>query len=301
MTKTRDWGKVLVAAGVAAGLGAAQPALAQDEPIKVGWTNLTEQAMLGYMAALIIEEHLGLEVEQVPNLGGTGIAQQALLDGAIDVFPDYTGDALANVLGEDPITDPREAFEFVKQAYLERHDITWLEPTPFNNTYALALKRELAEELGITTISDLAPHAAEWTLGSSVEFAGRPIDGYAGMIQHYGFDFGSIRPMDVGLMYSSIDAGEVDVIVAFATDARIELVDLRVLEDDKYFFPAYNAAITVRNEILDAHPEIAEAINAVIATLDTETQVRLNARADIEQIPVEQVAEDYLRELGVIE
>lgn len=278
-----------------------QTANAQDEPIKVGWTNLTEQAMLGEMAALIIERQLGLPVERVGNLGGTGLARQALLNGSIDVFPDYTGDALANVLNEDPITDPQKAYNRVAEAFQEQYDITWLEPTPFNNTYALALKRDRAEELGISTISDLEPHAADWTLGSSVEFAGRPIDGYPGMTDHYGFEFGSISPMNVGLMYSSIDAGEVDVIVAFATDARIELVDLKVLEDDKSFFPAYNAAITVRNDVLEAHPEIADAINAVMQTLDTETMIALNARADIQQIPIEQVAEDYLKEIDAIE
>lgn len=288
-----------VAAGALA-LGA--PGAAQaDTVVRVGFPNQTEQAMLGYMAALILERQLGFTVELAPNLGGTAIGQRAIIEGAIDVFPDYTGDALANQLQEDPITDPMEAFERVATQYDERFDITWLAPTAFNNTYALAVKRDKAEELGLATISDMEPHAGDWRLGSSVEFAGRPIDGYPGMIAHYGFDFGAIRPMDIGLMYSSIDAGEVDVIVAFATDARIELVELQVLEDDKYFFPAYNAAITVRNELLDRHPEIREAIDAVIATLDTDTQISLNARADIEQVPIDRVAEEYLRSIGAID
>jgi osmoprotectant transport system substrate-binding protein len=285
----------------AAMLLAAGTAAAQERTVRVGFPNQTEQAMLGYMAALIIERKLGMPVELAPNLGGTAIGQQAIIEGAIDVFPDYTGDALANVLQEDPLTDPAAAYERVASQYNERYGITWLAPTPFNNTYALALKRDTAEELGIETISDMEPHAGEWTLGSSVEFAGRPIDGYPGMTGHYGFEFGSIRPMDIGLMYSAIDSGQVDVIVAFATDARIELVNLTVLEDDKYFFPAYNAAITVRNDLLEKHPEIADAINEVIAGLDTETQISLNAKADIEQIPIDKVAEDYLKEIGAID
>lgn len=299
----RGLSRLAAATAAAALLSALVPASveAQDRPIRIGFPNQTEQAMLGYMAALIIERQLGLEVELTPNLGGTGIGQTAIIEGALDIFPDYTGDALANVLKEDPITEPMAAFDRVASQYQELYGITWLAPTQFNNTYALALKSELAAERSIATISDLEDHAPDWRLGSSVEFAARPIDGYPGMVGAYGFEFGSIRPMDIGLMYTSIDAGQVDVIVAFATDARIGLVGLTVLEDDKFFFPAYNAAITVRNEVLEQHPEIAEAINAVIANIDTETQIALNGRADIDNIPLDVVAEDYLREVGAID
>lgn len=293
---------VAVAALAATALvaGTQGPAFAQDEPIKIGFPNQTEHAMLGYMAALIVEKKLGLTVELAANLGGTAIGQQAILSGAIDIYPDYTGDALANVLKEEPITDPAKAYERVASQFKEKYDITWLAPTKFNNTYALALKKDKAEELQISTISGLEKHAADWTLGSSVEFAGRPLDGYPGMATAYGFKFGSIKPMDIGLMYTSIDAGQVDVIVAFATDARIEKVGLKVVDDDKHFFPAYNAAITIRNEVLEAHPEIADAINSVLSNLDNETQTKLNARADIDNIPVDKVAEDYLKEIGVL-
>jgi osmoprotectant transport system substrate-binding protein len=276
-------------------------AAAQEAPVRIGFPNQTEQAMIGYMAALIVERQLGLEVEISGNLGGTGIGQQAIIEGALDIFPDYTGDALANILKEAPLTEPAAAYERVASQYKEKYDIIWLAPTKFNNTYALALKADRAAELNISTISDLEPHAGAWSLGSSVEFAARPIDGYPGMAKAYGFEFGSIKPMDIGLMYTSIDAAQVDVIVAFATDARIGKVGLRVLDDDKFFFPAYNAAITVRGELLAKHPEIGPAIDAVIGQIDTETQVRLNARADIDNIPVEVVAEDYLREIGAIE
>lgn len=292
--------RISTSAALAVSLSLAPVQAQAADTIKVGWTNLTEQAMLGYMAALIIEKQLGLATEQVANLGGTGIAQQALISGSIDVFPDYTGDALANVVKADPIPDPKKAFDAVHDYYKEKLGITWLAPTPFNNTYALALKKAKADELGISKISDLAAHAGKWTLGSSVEFAARPIDGYPGMSKHYGFTFNSIKPMDVGLMYTAIDSGDVDVIVAFATDARIEKVNLKVVDDDKYFFPAYNAAITIRTEVLEKHPEIKDAIEKVFTKLDTVTQTKLNARVDIDNVPVEKVAEDYLKEIGVI-
>src|SRR5262249_7700838 len=232
--------------------------------------------------ALIIEKKLGIPVERINNLGGTGIAHQSIINGAIDIYPDYTGDALANVLKLDPITDPPKAWQAVYDGYQKDYKITWLKPTPFNNTYALALKEATAAKLNITTISGLAPQAPDWKLGCSVEFAGRPLDGYPGMAKHYGFKFGTIKPMDVGLMYTAVDSGSVDVIVAYAPDARIGKVGLRVLEDDKLFFPSYNAAITARDDVLKAHPEITAAVEAVTSTLKTEVQIKLNGRADID-------------------
>jgi osmoprotectant transport system substrate-binding protein len=284
----------------AAAVTAFAPRLRAASAIKVGWTTDTEQSILGNMTALILEKKLGLTVERVGNLGGTGIAHQAIIDGAIDIYPDYTGDALANVLKQDVITDPQKAWQAVADGYAKEYKITWLKPTPFNNTYALALKEAKAAELNIASITDLGAQASGWKLGCSVEFAGRPIDGYPGMAKHYGFEFGEIKPMDVGLMYTAVDSGDVDVIVAFATDARIGKVGLRVLADDKLFFPSYNLAITVRDEILAANPGIAEAVEAATGTLETQVQIRLNGRADIDGVPPETVAEDYLKELKIL-
>jgi glycine betaine/choline ABC-type transport system substrate-binding protein len=289
------------AAALSAAAAAGRVAHAADEAIKVGWPQETEPAMLGCMAALIMERKLGLKVQRVANLGGTGIAQQALIAGSIDVLPDYTGDALANVFKMKPISDPMKAFEAVRDAAKQRDKVAWLAPTRFNNTYALALKEAPARSMNIKTISDLAPHAPGWTLGSSVEFAARPLDGYPGMAKHYGFKFGTVKPMDIGLMYTAIDSDAVNVIVAFATDARIGKLNLTVLDDDKLFFPAYNAAITMREELLQKHPDIKPAIEAVTNTLDTATQTRLNGRADIDGIDVAKVAEDYLKEKKFID
>jgi len=286
--------------GAAAALTAFAPRLRAASAVKVGWTTDTEQSILGNMTALILEKKLGIPVERIGNLGGTGIAHQAIIDGAIDIYPDYTGDALSNVLKKDPITDPQEAWQAVHDGYAQDYKITWLKPTPFNNTYALALKEAKAAELNVTSISGLAPHAPGWKLGSSVEFAGRPIDGYPGMAKHYGFEFGQVKPMDVGLMYTAVDSGDVDVIVAFATDARIGKVGLRVLADDKLFFPSYNAAITVRDDVLKANPEIAAAVEAVTGTLETPVQIKLNGRSDIDGVPPETVAEEYLKQLGLL-
>src|SRR5262249_26460800 len=140
--------------GAATALLGTTPRLLAADAVKVGWTTDTEQSILGSMAALILEKKLGIPVTRVPNLGGTGIAHQAIIDGSIDVYPDYTGDALANVLKMNPITSPEGAYDAVAKAYAEKYKISWLAPTPFNNTYALALKEAKAAELNITKISD---------------------------------------------------------------------------------------------------------------------------------------------------
>lgn len=271
------------------------------EPVKVGWTRYTEQSILGWMTAYLISEHLGIPTELSADVGSTSIAHDAIIQGAIDVSVDYTGDALANVLGLDPLPNPQAAYDAVSEGFKEEYDIVWLNPTEFNNTYALALKEEVAAENGIETISDLEPYAADWNIGTSVEFSERELDGYQGMVDHYGFEFGEITPMDPGLMYISADQGDVDLIVAFATDARIDRFNLRVLEDDQEFFPAYNAAVTIRQETLDKYPEIGEIVNEVFATLDLDTILRLNGRVDIDEEETDTVAWEYLEELGYIE
>ncbi len=269
---------------------------ATSKVVKVGWPNETEPAILGCMAALILERRLGFTVQRVANLGGTGIAEQALLSGAIDMLPDYTGAWLSNVLKMVPIADPKTAYETVRDQSESKYQLTWLAPAKFNNTYALALNAAAAKESKIRRISDLKLTAKTRTLGSSVEFAARPLDGYLGFVKRYGFKFGTLKPMDVGLMYSAIANNAVDIIVAYATDARIGKLNLTVLDDDMLFFPAYNAAFVVRDELIHRHPEIRSAIDAVTATLDTATQTRLNGRADIDGIDYAVVAEAYLRE-----
>lgn len=278
-------------------LSATTAARAQD--ITVGHTGLTEESILGHMAVQLLESE-GLDIDHVANLGGTGLAFESLKEGQIDIYPGYTGDALANVLDKEPVASAREAYELVKNGMEARFDITALEPTPFNNTYAIAIPEQVANEHDIETISDLEPFADEWVIGSSVEFAGRPLDGYPGMIKHYGFEFQDIKPMDVGLMYSAIDSDEVDAIVAFATDARIDLVNLKVLEDDKEFFPAYNATMLVREEILERYPEIEEPLNALTTSLEGETMIGLNGRVDIDNEDPEAVARDYLEQEGFL-
>ena len=279
----------------------ASPSLAAEKtPITVGWPQYGEQAILGHMITILISENTDIPVKTVEDVGGTGIFHQMMNSGAIDIGPDYTGDALCNVLNQKPIANPREAWQACKEGYLEKYDITWLEPTKFNNTYALAVPAEVAEKYELETISDIRPYAENWLLSSSVEFSQRQEDGYPAMIEYYDLEFKDIRPMNPGLMYTAVASGKVDIIVAFATDARIAKFNLQLLEDDKEFFPAYNAAVTVHNDILEKYPELEPMLNEVFSNLDAETIIGLNARESIEGERRDVIAREYLESEGYI-
>lgn len=273
---------------------------AEKDSITVGWPQYGEQAILGHMISILISENTDIPVKTVEDVGGTGIFHQMMNTGAIDIGPDYTGDALCNVLNEKPIPNPKKAWQACKDGYLEKYDITWLEPTKFNNTYALAVPAEIAEKYNLKTISDIRPYAKDWLLGSSVEFSQRQEDGYPAMIAFYDLGFKNIRPMNPGLMYTAANSGDVDIIVAFATDARIAKFNLQLLEDDKEFFPAYNAAVTVHNDVLEKYPELEPMLNKVFSNLDTETIIELNAQESIEGERRDVIAREYLKEQGYI-
>ena len=223
--------------------------------VSIGGKQFTEQEVLGEIMALMIEAHAGLRVNRRLNLGGTMICFNALRAGDLDLYAEYTGTGLVNILDEEPTTDPEATYARVQEAFGEQYGLAWLEPLGFNNTYTLTMRRQQAEEIGIRTISDLAEHVRSGdepvlTAAFDDEFFTRP-DGYPGLAGHYGFQFArSPRQMDIGLMYRACADGTVDVINAFATDGRIQAYDLVVLEDDKDYFPPYFAAPLVRSDVL---------------------------------------------------
>lgn len=267
--------------------------------VSIGTKNFSEQFVLGELMAQLIEDRTDLKVERRFNLGGTMICHGALENGEIDLYAEYTGTALTAILEREVIRDPEQAYGVVARAYRERFGADWLEPFGFNNTYAITVEREVAERRGWTRVSDLAPLAGELKAGFTAEFAERP-DGYRGLREAYGFEFGDVRDMDPGLMYSAIDEGQVDVVCAFATDGRIEAFDLKPLEDDRGFFPPYYAAPVVRSETLEAHPELAAALAPLAGRLDNRDMQRLNFEVDGKGRDPKDVARQYLQAEGLI-
>jgi len=296
------------AAGIAATSLAGSAVLAQDLPeLTVGSTNYTEQFILGEMMALLLED-AGFPINVEHNIGGTLVIHEARNAGDIDVHAEYTGSGLT-VIGVDvadvktdemsPEEVVEEVYQVVKDGYQEEFNAVWLDSIGLNNTYALALRREHAEELGVTTISDLEEHADDLTFGATQEFTVRP-DGLPGLAELYGFEFGNVNSMESGLMYQALENEDVDVISAFATDGRIVSLDFVLMEDDKGFFPPYYAAPVVRGEVLEANPEIADILNQMGGLLDNETMAGLNLRVDEGGEEPRPVAEDLLTEQGLI-
>ncbi|HET8790352.1 MAG TPA: glycine betaine ABC transporter substrate-binding protein [Modicisalibacter sp.] len=274
---------------------AATVSTAQAEEIVVGGKNFTEQLILADMTTTYLE-NLGYDVDKRAGMGTT-ILRQAQLNGQVDLYWGYTGTSLItfNKVTED--LSREETYQRVKELDAEK-GLVWLEPSDANNTYALAMRAEDAEQRGIETISDLAAAingGETMTLASNAEFYARD-DGLRPLQEAYGFEFGraNVKRMDFGLTLPTLDQKNVDVAMATATDGRIPAFDLVILEDDKGFFPAYALTPVVREEVLEANPKLAEQLNTLSALIDDATMAKLNARVDVDQETIEHVATDFL-------
>lgn len=287
---------LLILLGVAAYYAGRGPAVAKGTgAVRIGSKNFTEQLVLGELMAQLIEDQTSLGVVRSFNLGGTMICHGALESGEIDVYPEYTGTALTAILDQPVVSDPKEALQIVSKDYREQFSADWLEPFGFNNTYAITVRGSDAEERGWEDISDLSAAAGDLRAGWTAEFSERP-DGYPGLRERYGLEFGEVRDLDPGLMYQAIASGEVDVICAFATDGRIAAYDLKPLEDDLAFFPPYQAAPVVRTEILRAHPELRRVLEVLGGLLDDGTMQQLNYEVDEQKRTPHDVAREFLQE-----
>lgn len=272
-------------------LAFASPAAAQT--VRVGSKNFTEQEILGELVAQLIERNTDLTVERRFGLGGTDICHSALLSGELDIYVEYTGTGLLDVLDQQVINDADRAFRVVAREYRQRYDLNWLPPIGFSNTYAITVRGKQADALNLQTISDLASHASELTGGFTSEFMERP-DGYPGLREAYGFVLGSTVDLEPGLMYSAVAEGQVDVICAFSTDGRIAEYKLKVLDDDKLFFPPYDAAPIVRGELLREHPEVRTALMALAGTISDDEMRQMNYAVDVLKREPSDVARQWL-------
>jgi glycine betaine/choline ABC-type transport system substrate-binding protein len=253
-------------------------ACGSGEAVVIGSKNFTEQDVLGEILAQELEAR-GIPVERRFHLGGTFVCHNALVGGGIDLYPEYTGTALTAILKRAPVQDPNRALREVADAYARRWDLVWGPPLGFENTFALVVRRTDAESFGLRTITDLGRVAARMTAGFGPEFMARE-DGYPGLRVAYGFEFGRIRQLDLGLMYRALAEREIDVAVANSTDGRIDALDLVVLADDRRYFPPYQAAPVAREEALDRHPRLHEALAALAGSLDEAGMRALNREVE---------------------
>ena len=271
----------------------------RGDTVKVGSKNFTEELILGELYAQSLE-HAGIGVTRKLDLGTTDIAMAALKRAEIDLYPEYTGTALLNVLHLPPDSDPKRSYATVKGGYLKQFGLVWLQPAPMNDTQAVATTQAVAGRYALGTMSDLAAKAGELRLGAVPEFLTRA-DGLPGLQKRYGgFHFKQTRIVDNGLKYQALTKGDVDVVIAFSTEGQLKEYNLIVLEDNKHLFPSYAVAPVVRKAVLDAKPAIAEPLNKVSPLLTNDVMQNLNLQVDGPQKrePAD-VARDFLKQSGL--
>jgi osmoprotectant transport system permease protein len=280
--------RAALAALLALGIHASEAHGASDAVIRVGSKAFTESYVLAEIVAQLVEQSGEARVERRLGLGGTGVTYRALESGAIDVYPEYAG-TLARVLLKDASLVTTEAIA----TRLATHGLTISRPLGFANTYALAVRQDMAERLGLKRISDLARHPG-LTAAFSSGFLERE-DGWPGLTRHYGISLTRVRVMEHALTYRAMTSGDVDVMDVFSTDGQLERLKLALLEDDRRFFPDYSAVILVRRAVVERFPQTwARIVEALEGRLDNRRMARLNAMADLDGRPVPEVAAGFL-------
>ena len=261
----------------------------------IGSKNFTEQVILGEMLAQHLEAKTGLRVERRFYLAGTYICHQALLAGRIDAYVEYTGTALTAILKQPTESDPGNVYNKVKREYASRFGLEVMDPLGFNNTFAIVIRGETARRLNLQTLSEAAPYAARWRPGFGYEFMERP-DGYQGLVRAYHLAFGQPpRIMDLGLLYRALLEKQVDLVAGNSTDGLIAARDLAILEDDKRYFPPYQAVPIARGETLKRYPAVREALHELAGKISDEEMRRLNYAVDGERRDLAEVVRQFLK------
>ncbi len=265
----------------------------KKDSITIGSKNYTEQLILGNIYAELVEEHTDLNVEKQLNLGGTMIAFNAIKSNDLDMYIDYTGTMLVNILKKEPMRDEKQVYDAVKKEMKDKHNLDVLKPLGFNNTYALGMMPDVAKKYNINTISDLKKHTSEVLLSPTLEFEVRE-DGLVGLNKHYNMKFENIKAMDGAIRYTSLSENKSQVTDLFSTDGLIKKMGIKVLEDDKKFFTPYYAVPLVNEKTLEKHPELEDVFNLLAGKIDEETMTNLNYEVDVLGKSPEEVAHKFL-------
>lgn len=272
------------------------------DTIKIGTVTTSETQTLGYIQKYMIEHYTDLHAEIVGNLGSSIVMHQAMVNSDVDISAArYTGTDLSGALHMDLVNDPDEAMEIVQREFEKQFDQKWYDTYGFDNTYVLSVRQDAADKEGLEKVSDLASVADKYQFGVDNSWINREGIGYDEFIDEYGFEFNKIYPMQIGLVYSALNSGKMDAVLAYSTDARLKQFNLATLEDDKHFFPPYDASPVASNEVLQEHPEIDDILQKLVGKFDNETIIELNYQADIEKKEPSTVAREYLEEHNYFE
>jgi len=266
-----------------------------SDRIVIGSKNFTESFILGELLAQQIEAHTRLKVERRFYLAGTYICQQAILAGRIDIYPEYTGTALTAILKQPISRDKPDVYQRVKNQYEQKFGLTLGPAFGFNDTFAMEIRGEEARRLSVRTLSQAAQYAPQWRAGFGYEFMERP-DGYTGLVATYSLRFAEQpRIMDLGLLARALKERQIDFAGGNATDGLIPALDLFVLEDDRHYFPPYEAVPVIQQQMLHRHPEVASALAELSAKISDAEMQRMNYEVDAEHRDTQDVAREFLR------
>jgi osmoprotectant transport system substrate-binding protein len=268
--------------------------------VVIGSKNFTESLMLGELLAQMVEARTQLKVDRRFYLAGTYICQQAMLAGRIDIYPEYTGTALTAILRQKVAGDRAGVYQRVKSEYETHLGLTVSPPFGFNDTFAIEIRGEDARRWNLRTLSQASAFAPQWRAGFGYEFMERA-DGYAGLAAAYGLRFAAPpRVMDLGLLAPALKDHQIDIAAGNATDGLIPALDLFVLEDDRHYFPPYEAVAVIRQQTLQQHPEVGEAIAELGGKISDQEMQKLNYALDGQRRDAKDVAHDFLRSKGLV-
>lgn len=269
--------------------------LSSSTPIVIGSKNFTEQVILGEMLAQQIEKKTGLKVERQLNLGGTGICHEAVKSGQLAGYVEYTGTALTAILKQPPLSNAKTVFQKVKQAYLEQFKLEVFPSLGFNNTFAIIIRSEDAQKYNLTKLSQVGQYTPQWQAGFGYEFLNRE-DGFPGLAKTYNLKFAQPpQAMDLGLIYRALEEKQVDLVAGNSTDGLIKVLNLVILDDDKHYFPPYEAVPIFNQKILDKYPKIRVAIDELAGKISAQDMQILNYQVDGLGRPVAEVVNMFLK------
>lgn len=268
-----------------------------EETISITGGITSEAQILASLVAGMVEHYTDKNTAIINNLATTTINHQAMMNGDASISAArYTGTDLTTTLNLPPEKDPKKAFAIVKQEFEKRYDQTWFPSYGFENTYVFLVRKDTAEKYNLKKVSDLKDVADQLVAGVDTSWITRKGDGYNGFQTTYGFSFDSILPMQIGLVYDAVEAGKMDIVLGYSTDGRIASYDLVMLEDDRNFFPPYDAAPVVDNQVLKNTPGLEETLNKLGNTISTAKMQQLNYEADNNLVEPSVVAERFLKE-----
>lgn len=287
----------IVALGMVVTIAACQ---SNSDRIVVGSKNFTEQVILGELIAQQIESKTQLKVDRRFNLGGTFVCHNGLVKGDLDIYPEYSGTAYTTVLKQPVITDPKKVLEAVKKGYQEQFQLAWTAPFGFNNGFAIVIRGDDARKFNVQTLSQAAAQTPKWRAGFGFEFLNRE-DGFPGLSKTYNLKFAEQpKVMDLGLLYRALQEKQVDLVAGNMTDGVLSSADMVILQDDKRYFPPYDAAAVVRIETFQKHPQLRKVLDELGGLISEKEMQTLNYRVDVEKKDVKQVVQEFLQAGGKV-